>query len=216
MGDLYIFSFFLPKKFKKSAKFKSENIDLIPTFLYNIGMETDMKTSMKTDWKIWTVRIVLTLLCALVYVWIFSNSLKTGEQSSSQSQAVTDAVQDAVGVIAPDSNIANATGEEYQKLHNAIRTLAHFSEFLLLGFLLACCCFSYTRVKKWFLVPLSLVIVTPVIDEFLQTLTKDRAMEFIDVIVDMVGGFLGFALALSMITLILYLYKNKQKKENAA
>lgn len=193
-------------------KFTSENIDLSRTFLYNIYMEKIKKT----DWKIWSLRIVLTVLCALVYVWIFSNSLKTGEASSSQSQAVTDAVQDVVGSIAPESGIANATGDEYQKLHNNIRTLAHFSEFLLLGFLLASCCVSYTQRKTWFILPASLLVVTPVFDEFLQTLTKDRAMEFFDVVVDMVGGFLGFSIAIGLIVLILHIHKNKQKKECVA
>jgi VanZ family protein len=178
----------------------------------NLGMETKKEIA----WKIVILRALLTILCAFVYFWIFSNSLKTAEKSTSQSQAVTDAVQSVVGSIAPQSPIANATGEDYKKLHNDIRMLAHFSEFLLLGFLVTCCYCSYVltneKRKKWVFIPLLAIAITPPIDELLQTLSEGRAMEFLDVIVDMVGGFLGFGLAIVCLWIGFTLYYKRRKK----
>ena len=171
-----------------------------------------MENVKKTNWKLFALRAVLTVLCVLVYVWIFSNSLKTGEQSSSQSQAVTDAVQDAVGTIVPESSIATATGEDYQKLHSSIRTLAHFSEFMLLGFLLTCCYFSYTTKKKFLFIPAGMILLTPFVDEYLQSFTKDRVMAFFDILVDALGGMLGFLIAIALVWTVFYIYRKRQKK----
>ena len=144
---------------------------------------------------IYALRIILTLLCALVLAWIFSNSLAVGEKSSSQSGAVTDAVQDVAGVIAPESSVATATGEDYDKLHMDIRTLAHFCEFVALGGLLLFCYFSYTRKKDFFIIPLWLVVFVPLIDACLQTFTGGRAAQLSDVLIDTAGGFMGMILA---------------------
>ena len=163
-------------------------------------------------WKIVALRVVLTLLCAAVFAWIFSNSLKSGESSSKQSQTVVDSIQNAAGVIAPDSNIANATGKDYEKLHMDIRTLAHFSEFALLGALLIWCYFSYTRAKGFLVIPLGLATLTPFVDEFLQTFSGGRAAEIADVAVDMLGLGVGIALAFLSLGIGIWLYRRKKKR----
>jgi VanZ family protein len=169
-----------------------------------------MKTNKKT-WRIWTLRITLTILCLLVLAWIFSNSLQTGEQSAEQSQTVVDVVQDTAGVIAPDSSIANATGDDYATLHNSVRNFAHFAEFALLGFLLTCCYFSYTRQKQYFVIPAGLVLLTPMIDECLQTFIVARGAEISDVFLDTAGGFTGMIAALLSLAVIWIIYKKKGK-----
>ena len=157
------------------------------------------------------LRCVLTALCLLVFAWIFSNSLKSGDSSSKQSQAVVDSIQSAAGAIAPDSGIANATGKEYEKLHMDIRTLAHFSEFALLGALLIWCYFSYTNKKRFLIVPISVAAVTPFIDECLQTFSSGRAAEIADVAVDSLGLGVGMLLALTTLVIGVLVYRKKLK-----
>ena len=94
------------------------------------------------------LRIVLTIACVVTIGFIFSNSLKTAEQSSAQSSTVVETIQKVAQVIAPESKIATATGEEYEALHELIRAWAHFAEFFLLGVLFGWCYCSYTLQKK--------------------------------------------------------------------
>ncbi len=155
------------------------------------------------------LRIVLTVLCVLAFAWIFSNSLRSGDSSSKQSQTVVDSIQNAAGVIAPDSGIANATGKEYEKLHMDIRTLAHFSEFALLGALLIWCYFSYTNLKRFLIVPFSVAAVTPFVDECLQTFSGGRAAEIADVAVDALGLGVGMLLAFVSLAVGILVYRKK-------
>ena len=163
-------------------------------------------------WKIVILRALLTLLCILMFAWIFSNSLKSGESSSKQSQTVVDSIQDVASVIAPDSSIANATGKDYEKLHMDIRTLAHFSEFALLGALLIWCYLSYTRAKLFLVIPFGIATLTPFVDEFLQTFSSGRAAEITDVVVDMLGLGFGMFLAFASLGVGVWLYRRKKKR----
>ena len=166
----------------------------------------------KNGVKIWILRITLTLACLLVFAWIFSNSLQTGEESSSQSVAVVDAVQRVVKVFAPNSSIANATGEAYAKLHEDIRVLAHFCEFALLGALLVWCYRSYTSDKAFAFLPVVIVLLTPIVDECLQTTTLGRGAELFDVFVDSLGGICGCAFAFITILIAWIIRKSKERK----
>lgn len=156
------------------------------------------------------LRIALTLACAFVYAWIFSNSLKTGAESSAQSLAVTDAVQSAAQVVAPSSGVATATGEEYDKLHSLIRSIAHFSEFALLGALLSWCYLSYTRQKAFAVIPFAFIVLTPIVDECLQTFTGGRGAEIKDILLDTAGGLFGAAVALLLFWLGWVIYKRRK------
>ena len=158
-------------------------------------------------------RIVTTLACVLMMGFIFFNSLQTAEKSSAQSSAVVDTVQKVVAVIAPNSPIATATGEAYDKLHAGIRTLAHFSEFALLGALCFWCWFSYTDKMIFLLVPAGAVILTPLIDELLQTFSSGRAAGWFDVAVDISGGVVGAFFALCTLTAGIAIYKKQIKKK---
>ena len=173
-----------------------------------------MEINEKKNYGIWILRILLTLACALTFAWIFSNSLKTGTESSSQSLAVTNAVQDTAQVIAPSSSIATATGADYDKLHSIIRSIAHFSEFALLGALLIACYFSYTRDKSLCVLPFGLIVLTPIIDECLQISTGGRGAEMKDILLDTAGGFLGALVGLIAVGLVwLIVKKHRAKRE---
>lgn len=174
-----------------------------------------MKKSKAKIWRL-VLRIVLPLSCIAVLAFIFSNSLKSGTASSAQSGTVVNLVQKIAGVFAPNSWLATATGEAKEKIHAVIRTLAHFSEFALLGALFIWCYFSYTLEKRWLYLPVCTFLLVPVTDEFLQTLTASRAGEISDIAVGMLGGFSGmlFAAVTVAIGVGIYLHKKRKTAEN--
>ena len=181
---------------------------------YNKAMSESMKEKTNKIRLFW--RIVTTIACALMLVFIFSNSLLSAEKSSAQSSAVVDTIQDVASVVAPNSPIANATGDAYNKLHARVRVLAHFSEFMLLGALFVWCWYSYTDKKIWLIASAAGVVLTPLIDELLQTFTSGRAAEWLDIAVDTTGGLCGGLFALCTLTLGIFIYrKHKQKTEKA-
>jgi VanZ family protein len=143
----------------------------------------------------WILRISLTVLCVLAVGFILYNSLQPATQSAEQSSRVVALVQKAAAVIAPHSSIANATGQAYQRLHEVVRTLAHFVEYALLGALGGWCCLTYTVRKSYLPIPMAGVAVLSVLDECLQTLSAGRGAQFSDVLVDMIGGGCGLAFA---------------------
>ncbi len=166
----------------------------------------------KTTTGVLVLRIVFTLLCVATLIWIFSNSLRTAEESSEQSAGVVEIVQEVARVIAPDSAIANATGEDYDALHSVIRTVAHFLEFAWLGFLLICCWRSYTDKKIWAVLPAALVVIVPVLDEVLQSFTGGRAAEWKDIAVDIAGGVVGGGVAILAAWLLLSILRKREKR----
>lgn len=161
--------------------------------------------------KIYLARALLTLACLLLLAFIFFNSLTSGDDSSAQSAWVVKCVQKTVGFFAPNSWIANATGEEYDKLHEIVRTLAHFGEFALLGALCSWCYRAYTNEKAYFFVVVFFVAFVPIVDEFLQTLTIGRVADIRDIWVDTLGAFAGIAFALLALWIAKLLLKRRIK-----
>ena len=129
-----------------------------------------------------------------------------------QSLAITDSVQDVAQAIAPSSKVATAKGEDYDKLHNFIRNLAHFSEFALLGALLIVCYFSYTKDKAFCFLPFGLIVLTPICDECLQMFTAGRGAELKDMLLDTAGGCLGALAGLIIVGLIWLIVKRSRAK----
>ncbi len=164
-----------------------------------------------------SLKILLPVLCALWLGFIFSNSLKTGEESSAQSSTVVEVVQTVVQAVAPKSELAQATGEAYDKLHAFVRSMAHFTEFAVLGALFAWCYFSYTFRFKHCYLPFVGIVVVPLIDELLQKFTAARACTLIDVVVDVAGGVVGLAFATLTVWLGVKIYQRiKKSKQNQA
>jgi VanZ family protein len=168
-----------------------------------------------TPWKRNVLRAILTTATALLLIWIFSNSLQTGVESSSQSGKVMEIVQSVAAFIDPDSYIATATGEDYEFIHGIVRTIAHFSEFALLGALTGWCYFSYTKKAVYAYLPLAFLVCVPLVDEFLQSFTPNRAAEITDVLVDMAGAFTGLAFAVFTVWLGAVIYRKAQAKRQA-
>lgn len=92
------------------------------------------------------LRAVLTTLTGALIGWIFSNSLKNAESSSSQSGAVLRAIQNFFDVLFPGGGIVVSS--------HFIRKAAHFSEYALLGAMLFFTYRSYTvKCGRRFLFP---------------------------------------------------------------
>lgn len=159
------------------------------------------------------LKVILPMLYLGMLVFIFSNSLQTGAQSSQTSSRVVDMVQAIFKAIAPNSKIATATGEDYLKLHQIIRVLAHFTEFAVLGGLVACCCLVYSAPKKYQYLAMVSTAIMPIIDETLQCFTVNRAAQFLDVCIDFCGGAVGLALVVGVYYLV-RCHRNKKNPQN--
>ena len=156
------------------------------------------------------LKIILPTLYLAALVFIFGNSLQTGAQSSASSSRVVDWIQGLFKRIAPHSKIATATGEDYLRLHEAIRILAHFAEFAVLGGLSAGCYLVYNAPKKYEYLGVGSTLFVPILDEMLQYFTAGRAAQFGDVLVDIIGGTAGF---FCVIALCYFIRKGIEKNQ---
>ena len=183
--------------------------------MYNVimkGAETG-----KNRITVWILRAFFTLASILVLAFIFGNSAATGEESSSVSLKVTESTQDCFEVIAPESFIATAEGEDFDLLHSVIRKIAHFSEFALLGVCLTLCYLSYSREKVGLLIPVFGVAFVPMLDEYLQSFSSGRAAELFDVAIDTAGGLCGVLVALALAAILFKIIKKRKNRvKNAA
>ena len=171
------------------------------------------KTRTKGKALQWALRILLAAACAAMLAFIFSNSLKTGEQSVKQSSTMVEVVQNVAAVVAPNSGIATATGAAYDRLHMWVRVFAHFAEFAFFGALLLWCIASYTWKKEWLWLSLIGVCCVPMLDESLQYFVADRGAEFYDVCIDVTGGICGILFALAVLLIIVCVIEKRQRKK---
>ena len=165
----------------------------------------------KTKYFLWGLRLLLTLACVLFAAFIFANSLQEAEESVEKSSNVVKAVQKVAAFFDPNSPIANATGEDYDKLHAVVRNLAHVAEFALFGSLLSWCCFSYTLKKIFQSIPPCALALVALTDEFLQLFTSGRAFQFTDLLLDVGGGVLGIGFAILTVWCGVLVYKKRKK-----
>lgn len=138
--------------------------------------------------------VVSALLVFVVICFIFSNSLKNGEESKRMSGWVMKLVQ---SVFDPFHRLNE------EKLHYFIRKGAHFSEFALLG---ASLIWLGENIKKRFGkacpgVMLFLALLVAVADEFIQRFTG-RTSSVTDVLID----FSGALTAMLFLWFMLYLF----------
>ncbi len=201
--------FFWRSLAKKILVKSLESIDPRIFFAYNSVMgEKCKKNTIRR-----VLQIVLTLFTLLWTLFIWGNSIRTGAQSSAQSSTVVEVVQKVAQVLAPESPIANATGEQYEKLHFFIRKAAHYTEYAVLGALLCWCYFSYTSKYKHVYLPILAMVIVPTLDECIQLFTSARAGTVQDVLLDLCGGASGFFLAWVTVFLGIYFYKKRKAKQ---
>jgi len=130
----------------------------------------------------------------LVFIWlvvIFYLSAQPAADSSNLSKKVTKVIIE----IIPLDNEVSTTENLIAKLEPSIRKLGHFSEYFVLGLLVA----NAFRVSgvfglKGFIFSLLFCILYAVSDEFHQYFVPGRSTEFKDIVMDTIGSFVGIGL----------------------
>ena len=159
----------------------------------------------KKEFVILTITRIVLILGTLFSLWfIFSNAIASGEVSANQSATVTDKVQEVVGTINPSSPIANATGQEYDFLHECIRDFGHFAQYCLLGAFAYATYLSFKGKGNWWytFIPAGAIYLVAATDEYVQTLVDGRGAQFSDVMVDMTGCACGFVVSLCVFAIV--------------
>lgn len=151
-------------------------------------------------------RILFTCLVLATVAFIFQNSLENGTESASRSMGAAALINGFLAKlgIAPLSE-------------HVIRKLAHYAEFLLLGFLLTLCLRFYTRrYLRHLCWPLLLGLLVANLDETIQLSSAGRSSSVVDVWIDFGGVFSGTAAAfaaLLFLTAVLRLMGFGRKKK---
>ena len=154
--------------------------------------------------------IALSLLPVIaVMVMIYSFSAQTGEQSGAMSGQVTTWL---INLFAPD--FGNMPIDQQESLRYtvgfAIRKLAHFSEYALLGFLLMLHVAQIqkkTTVRLPWLWAWGIGTLYAASDEFHQGFVADRGPSVVDVLIDSSGVIVGVLL----MAWLLYRRKREEK-----
>lgn len=136
----------------------------------------------------WTIafRAIFTIALFACVIFIFRNSLQNSADSSLRSQSVMAHLNAMLGHLhlGPLSE-------------HIVRKLAHFSEYMLEGFLLMLCLRVYTnRFVRYVSWPLLGGMATALMDETLQIWSPGRSSQVSDVWIDMAGVVSGLLIAL--------------------
>lgn len=141
--------------------------------------------------KQWIGRVLSTALTVLLVIFIFSNSLANGDQSSSLSGGVTAFI----------NGVLSSLGLP-QLTEHLVRKLAHFGEFALLGLSATWCLRSYmAHYLRHLSLPLLFGLLTAGIDETLQLFSPGRCGSVVDMWIDFGGVCTGLLVAVLLIGL---------------
>lgn len=133
------------------------------------------------------------LLVALMVIFIFSNSAASAGTSNGMSLTVSEWVRPVLNTVGlhPETDFLNFV----------IRKLAHFSEYALLGCLIA----AY-RLQPWSWMKSKAALlpffIIPVLDENLQRFSAGRSCELRDMLIDSAGMAVGMFLAIVLLGII--------------
>ncbi|MBE6713310.1 MAG: VanZ family protein [Ruminococcaceae bacterium] len=150
------------------------------------------------------MRVILPVLTFLVIAFIFSNSLSSGAQASAKRGFVVDLVQEIVSAVGGDEPDFSVGGLA------VVSKCFHVTEFALFSFCLTCSVillgdYRNGRFEKIILCGMTLALT----DEHLQKLSEGRGPALTDVLVDLAGVMIGYAVAVLLFSL---LAKNEKKK----
>ena len=156
-------------------------------------------------------RIIFICFLVLTLLWvsfIFANSLDSGAESGEKSSAVTSTVNKTLHKLGIKASISE----------KAVRTLAHFMEFAVLGAFVSTDIVLSPLPRKFkqntrlvlplFAVPICFCVAC--IDELIQNFSAGRAMQFSDVLVDTLGA-LSLSIVFSLVLLIVSAVKSRTK-----
>ena len=149
--------------------------------------------------NIWAIVFVAFIIANLVFIWI--NSAKVASNSNKESKKLAETI---VKTTTKDYDTLPKT-EQQKKVKQAntkIRSLAHFTEFIPLGFFVCLLAFNLLCSKKRLKLMLTSIILSLITcalfalsDEIHQIFIKGRAFEVKDIFTDTVGSFVGISSA---------------------
>ena len=96
---------------------------------------------------------------------------------------------------------------DYVTLNFLIRKLAHFAEYMVLGFILALTNKKDNKISFSLLI----VLIVSILDEFLQGFIGRTSMVY-DIVIDGIGGYIGILIS-AVISRIVSLYYNNENKD---
>lgn len=147
--------------------------------------------------------IILNVVAVATAVFIFTNSLQSGETSMSASGTIVEWLR---AIIAPVRKVST------EKLQYIVRKAAHFAEYFLLGIELSSIMLMISKkiFTPWLFMPLFLTLFTAAIDEFIQSFTG-RTSLVSDVLLDFSGGVCALIFISCIYAFISAVKKNRNK-----
>ena len=151
------------------------------------------------------IRYILIICIIVLCCKIFALSSQDGGVSAGTSRQFTEIVLKILGLECNDRTI--------EIINPVIRKVAHFSVYMLLGFLTMCTCetFKWQKVYK-FDFSTMFAFVFACSDELHQRLVPGRSGEFADVCLDTVGAMLGVLIVLAIALICVQIKKKKASK----
>lgn len=144
---------------------------------------------------------LLAVLIMLVLCFIWGNSMLSGESSGAMSSGLRELIVEAFPFLNWIPEIM-------------LRKMGHFSEFGLLGFLLAWFFLNQgQRGFHRFTMPLLCSMTAALIDETIQTFSLGRGPSVTDVWIDVSGAVFGIAMLYALRALYYLLFKRKGCKK---
>ncbi len=156
-------------------------------------------------WKIFKITLALAVLIAWG-VAIFRLSGMSSVDSNDASVSIVDSAIQRILVVTNNHHITNVhlTDEQIDyaaALINApLRKVFHAGVYfvlVLLAIIVGCTIFSARRYWSICLISLLICILFAITDEFHQTFISGRTGQFLDVLIDSIGAFLGVTFASS-------------------
>lgn len=147
-------------------------------------------------------RYFYLILVILITIFIFSNSLMPADVSSAQSGFFTSLLKKILLIF----DIVLKDNE----LSFIVRKTAHFSQFFFWG--LFCFLFIKTFVKEVFepyVLTLNYGLMVAMTDELIQNYVPGRAMESLDVLIDISGVIASLIVSFIIINIV---YRHKKKR----
>ncbi|MBU3158338.1 VanZ family protein [Clostridium frigoris] len=133
--------------------------------------------------------IAKILLCVFWLGLIFYNGTRPGETSQKSSRGLIDFAGRVLNISS--ANIEKV-GVKFNDVNYYVRKNAHFFEYFIFS-LLICSIVRQSKLQRsnkiWML--LFLLLMFPVIDEFIQKYIPNRTSNVLDIIIDFSGGILG-------------------------
>ncbi len=152
-------------------------------------------------------KILFPILTVLCMAFILSNSMQSAAEAGKKQGAVVEAVENvATKVTNKDVHLTKENTKSVSKMVHVIEFFA-FSLFLTISLLL-----YGDKVKDIYEKVLLCGVFLAISDEYLQELAKGRESRLTDVLVDLAGIMIGFAVA----RLIMYFVRRKKNARDGS